>query len=372
MTTPATRVLFAGGGTGGHLYPGLAIARALVKLDPGIQPFFIGAKRGIEREVLPQSEFKYEFLDLHPLYRSRVWRNAQTLIGGTSSWRRLNELVRQLRPACVVGTGGYASALTLALAWRKRIPFIVQEQNSYPGLTTRFFSRFAAQVHLGFPEAQIYLNPGRHTKILVSGNPIEPPPKPLPDKLAARDKWDFPRDSRPVVLVFGGSQGSAAINNAVAIWVKRHAGDEVYVIWATGRGNYDRYTHLASGKVKILPYISPMSDAYAAANLVVSRAGAMASAELSAWGIPGIFIPLPTAAADHQTSNAMALADAGAGRLLMQRDLTPETLGAAIHDLVIHPEMLRSMSEIAMGRSKPDAAQVIAGQVLEQIRSRAR
>src|SRR5437763_13931733 len=144
------RVIFAGGGTGGHLYPGLAIARALKKADSRIEPFFIGARRGIERDVLPQVGFAFELLDLHPLYRSRPWENWRTMRGALGAWRRIGAEVRSEPPACVVGTGGYASGLALAYAVAHRIPYVLQEQNTHPGITARFFSRFAAQIHLGF------------------------------------------------------------------------------------------------------------------------------------------------------------------------------------------------------------------------------
>src|SRR6476619_185700 len=188
------RILFAGGGTGGHLYPGLAIARAMVAQAPDVKPFFIGAKRGIERNVLPTTEFPHELLELHPLYRSRPWENWKTLTGGFGAWRRLSSIVRDEKPVCVVGTGGYASGIALAYATVHKIPFAVQEQNSFPGLTTRFFSRYARQVHNGFPEAAQHLHPGAETQIFDSGNPIEPPPTPRPDRKAARVEWGFPAE----------------------------------------------------------------------------------------------------------------------------------------------------------------------------------
>ena len=184
-------ILFAGGGTGGHLYPGLAIARAMVRLDPQVEPFFIGAQRGIEKDVLPGAGFEHELLDLHPLYRSRPWENWKTLRGALSAWKRIGDRVRAYRPEAVVGTGGYASGLTLAYATVKGIPFAIQEQNTYPGITTRFFSRFASQIHLGFPEARSRLSPSARTQIFDSGNPIEPPPADARDKKAGRAKWNF-------------------------------------------------------------------------------------------------------------------------------------------------------------------------------------
>ena len=154
------RIIFGGGGTGGHLYPGLAIARSLKRLDPAVDPFFIGARRGIEREVLPRSGFPFELLDLHPLYRSRVWENWRTVAGLGGAFQRIGAVARAKPPACVVGTGGYAAGALLAFAAAAGIPIALQEQNSHAGMTTRFFSRFAREVYLGFPEAQQALHGG--------------------------------------------------------------------------------------------------------------------------------------------------------------------------------------------------------------------
>ena len=228
------RVLFAGGGTGGHLYPGLAIARAMKRASSDVDPFFIGAKRGIERDVLPRTEFPHELLDLHPLYRSRPWENWKTIRGAIGAWKRMSAIARESPPAVVVGTGGYASGIALAYARMHGIPYIVQEQNSFPGLTTRFFARHARQVHLGFPEAAAHLKPGKNTQVFESGNPIEPPPSPLPDRTQARDAWGFPPDTGRVMLVYGGSQGSKAINDVVAAWVAKGIPSSLFVIWATG------------------------------------------------------------------------------------------------------------------------------------------
>src|SRR5215212_8256520 len=199
------RILFAGGGTGGHLYPGLAIARALQRLDARVEPFFIGARRGIEKDVLPTTGFPHELLDLHPLYRSRPWQNWKTLRGAFSAWRRVGARAHEDRPRALVATGGYAAGVALAYATVTGIPFVLQEANSFPGVTVRFFSRWAREVYLGFPEAGRFLHPGKRTALVDSGNPIEPPPEPRPDRAAARRTWGFPERGGRVLLVFGGS-----------------------------------------------------------------------------------------------------------------------------------------------------------------------
>jgi UDP-N-acetylglucosamine--N-acetylmuramyl-(pentapeptide) pyrophosphoryl-undecaprenol N-acetylglucosamine transferase len=358
-------VFFAGGGTGGHLYPALAIARAMVAADARVEPFFIGARRGIEREVLPGTEFRFELLDLHPLYRTQPWLNWRTAAGSLASWRRIAQLVNEKKPRALVATGGYAAGIALAHAAAQRLPIVIQEQNSFPGLTVRWFASRASQLHLGFPEAAGILRPGRRTQVFNSGNPIAPPP-PLPDRPShaqATALWGFEGPTRPTILIFGGSQGAEGINRVVAQWAPSAASD-LSVIWATGRANYVKYASLATPSLRIVPFISPMSDAYAATDLAVTRAGAMTTAELSAWGIPAILIPLPTAAADHQTANARALSESGAAIMIQQTALTPGLLGATVHRLVNDPAILNEMREKTLMRARPDAAQDIASKIL--------
>ena len=358
------RVLFAGGGTGGHLYPGLAIARAMQRLSPSVDAFFVGARRGIERDVLPKTEFRFELLDLHPLYRSRPWENWKTLRGMITGWRELAQIVEAEHPAVVVGTGGYASGLALGYARMHGIPYVVQEQNSFPGLTTRFFARHARQVHLGFPEAALRLKPGVETKIMDTGNPIEPPPAARPDRQASRAHWGFPALGGRVMLVYGGSQGSKAINDVVAAWIRHGIPDGLFIIWATGQKTYADYAALDNHRVRVRPYLSPVSDAYSAADFALSRGGAMATAELCAWAIPPIIVPLPTAAADHQTANARALSAAGAGEFIPQSALSVDALNSAVARLLETPGLLEERSRAVLMRARPNAAEAIARSVL--------
>lgn len=337
------------------------------RLEPRVEPFFIGAMRGIERKVLPATEFPYELLDLHPLYRSKPWLNWRTVRGAVSAWRHISRISAASQPLCIVGTGGYVSGIALAHGVVHRTPIAIQEQNSFPGLTTRFFSRYARQVHNGFPEASHHLSPGKHTQIFDTGNPIEPPPAPLPDRRAARAEWGFPEEGGRVMLIYGGSQGSKAINGAVARWLGEYALGDTYIIWATGEATYPEFAHLQTDRVKVRPYLAPIAAAYAAADFALSRGGAMATAELCAWGIPPIVVPLPTAAADHQTANAKALAAAGAAEFIPQAQLTPERVDHVVRDLVMYPTLLAERSAMAASRARPKAAEDIARHILEMI-----
>jgi UDP-N-acetylglucosamine--N-acetylmuramyl-(pentapeptide) pyrophosphoryl-undecaprenol N-acetylglucosamine transferase len=357
------RVVFTGGGTGGHLYPALAVARALRALRPDLEAFFVGAERGIEQHVLPATGLPFALLDIHPLYRSAPWNNWRTIRGLTRSWRMLDRLFAQERPALAVGTGGYASSATLAWCVAHRVPFVLQEQNSFPGQTIRLFSRWAREIYLGFPECVARLPSGVRAHAIATGNPVQPPPDPRPARAAARRHWRFPEDGGRVLLVFGGSQGSAAINGLIDAWLARGVPEDVYIIWATGIRHFARYAGRSSPHVVVREYLSPIGEAYAACDLAVTRAGAMTTAELCAWAIPSVLIPLPTAAADHQSANARSLAAAGAARWIPEREATPERLGAEVLGLLRDGTALDALSAAARARARPGAARHIAERV---------
>jgi UDP-N-acetylglucosamine--N-acetylmuramyl-(pentapeptide) pyrophosphoryl-undecaprenol N-acetylglucosamine transferase len=366
-------VLFAGGGTGGHLYPGLAIARTLVRLDAGVRPFFVGAERGIERQVLPSTEFPHLLLDLHPLYRARPWENWKTLRGALGAWRAVGALDGREHPRLVVGTGGYAAGVALAYAVMHRIPIVQQAGDSHPGLTARAFRRWTRETYLAFPEAARVLG-GDPAELIDTGAPIEPPPSPRPDRRAARLKWGFPAEQGRVLLMYGGSQGSRAMNLVVAEWVRAGIPDDLHLIWMTGKASYAEFAPLDGGRVRVREYLSPIADAYAASDLALTRAGAMTTAELFAWGIPAVLVPLPTAAADHQTHNARALASAGAAVHLPQSELTAARLDREVRSLLADPSAMARLAAGASARARPDAAETIVKRILslldlQQIRS---
>jgi UDP-N-acetylglucosamine--N-acetylmuramyl-(pentapeptide) pyrophosphoryl-undecaprenol N-acetylglucosamine transferase len=355
------RVVFSGGGTGGHLYPGLAIARALVRERPDVKPHFVGAQRGIERDVLPKTEFPYTLLDAHPVSRARPWENWKTLRGGFAGWREVDALAREQRPALVVGTGGYASAIALLWARARNIPIVQHIGDAFPGVAARLFARLSRECYLGFPEAESHLAsaPGRY---VVTGNPIEPPPQPRPDRQRLLTHWKFAPDTR-VLLVFGGSQGSLAINETVGAWVRSSLPDGWSVIWATGKNTYSRFSSLESPRVRVTEYLSPITDAYAVADLALVRGGMMGTAELCAWGVPMVIVPLPTAAADHQTWNARSLAQAGAAIHMPQSEFNSERLAAAMSSLVGDRARLDALSAGAIKRARPGAAADIARRI---------
>ncbi len=361
-----TTVLFTGGGTGGHLMPALAIAEEMVRLEPSVRPFFVGSQRGVEASVLPQRPWPYELLPLEPLWRRRWWKNVHLPFALFASLRAVRAILQRETPALVVGTGGYVAGPVVWAAINRGIPAVLQEQNAYPGLATRRLARRARQVHLGFPEARARLSVGPGTSVFDSGNPIPPPPAQRPSKPEAKRRLGFP-DGRPLVFVTGGSQGALPVNLAVADALRGSAFPTgASLLWQCGAGSLEQFaTFRVAGRVSVEPFIDPVANAYAAADLVVSRAGAMTLAGLAAWGLPAILVPLPTAAAGHQLSNAQALAQSGAAVLLQQQELTGSVLSEAVGALLADPARMAALETQMATRARPNAATAIASEALK-------
>ena len=364
----APRVLFAGGGTGGHLYPAIALGSAFQERIPGTELMYVGALRGVEARVLPERGLRHALLPFEPIRRSRPWENWRLVPALFGSARGLARVFREFRPDLVVGTGGYASGPVVGWGVLRGIPTALQEQNSFPGLTTRLLAPRVRQVHLAFPEARQYLKPGARTEVFEFGNPIRPP-DPSVDRAAARQKFGL--GGGPVVLVVGGSQGSRAVNEALLADLRGVAEgrlpgrpEGMEILWATGPSHFDslaeRVAELDVGAwVRLSPYIQDMPSALASADVAVSRAGAMALAELCAWGIPSVLIPLPTAAANHQHHNAMALAEDGAAVLVPEAEMASGRLWEELRQLMADPQRRQALAHRARERGHPLAASQI-------------
>ncbi len=358
------KVLIAGGGTGGHLMPALAIAAALTEQRPDIQLLLIGSERGIEKTVLPKYPYAYRLLPSEPLYRGSWWRNVRWIRLALRLKHDVDRLLDAERPDVVVSTGGYAAGPVVWRAQRRGIPTALQEQNAFPGLTTRWLARRARHIYLGIDDARGRLSTGVATQIFTFGNPIRPPAPNGTDRSAALREMGL-EPSRPCVFVFGGSQGSQALNAAVAGALEQRLLDGVSLLWGTGPAHAQRYaSHAVPGRVVVRGFFDPIAPAYRAADLVVSRAGAMTIAELCAWGKPSVLVPLKTAAADHQTYNARALAARGAAILLPEPDLTAESLAKTVVEISGDRSRLTTMAERAHANGHPEASREIAAAIL--------
>lgn len=355
------KVLIAGGGTGGHLMPALALARAFGEVREDVEVVLAGATRGIEADLFARYSFRYHLLPIEPIYRAQWWRNVRW---PALAWRLIREVDRLLAaeaPDVVVGTGGYAAGPVVWRAQRRRIPTAIQEQNAFPGLTTRLLARRARQIHLGFPEARARLR-APQAEFFSFGNPIRPPDP--GDRAEAARSLGLEPDRR-IVAVFGGSQGARGLNYAVAGALEHRDLGEINLIWGTGAAQIARYQGYARpGRVVVQGFFDPMTALYRAADLVVCRAGAITIAELCAWGKASVLVPLPTAAADHQTFNARALADAGASILLPEAELSGKKLMELVRELFRNPDRLAAIAKSASGRGHPDAARLIVSKIL--------
>ncbi len=364
-----TVVVFAGGGTGGHLYPALALADELVRQRPDVRPFFLGARKGIEARVVPERSMDHRLLPVRGVQRGELWSNLGVPFALATSLATTIGVHRRIRPELVVVTGGYAGAPAGLVAALMGTPLVLQEQNAWPGVTTRFLSRWAAQVHLAFGEALAEL-PARAQRVArVSGCPIRAVPGDAPDRRNVLLRLGLEPERR-LLLLIGGSQGSLPLNEVMLEAVRAVAAGphkplrEWQLLWMTGPAHHAAISEELSSFgdppwVRAVPYIEDIPLVLGVADLALSRAGAMTTAELLAWGVPAILVPLPTAAANHQALNAQALEQAGAAVHLEQEGLTAGALWRAITRLAEDPQLLHTMSEMARERSRPDATSLI-------------
>jgi UDP-N-acetylglucosamine--N-acetylmuramyl-(pentapeptide) pyrophosphoryl-undecaprenol N-acetylglucosamine transferase len=365
------RVVIAGGGTGGHLFPGLAVARALKARVASAQISFAGTAAGIEARVIPSTEFELDVIRSGGLKGKSLGALVRGLgllpLSGLDAWR----LISRRRPDVVIGVGGYSSGPVVAVAVARGIPALLMEQNALPGITNRLLAPLVQSAAVTYDASLAYFG----KKAFVSGNPIRQEFL----KIGDDSNDDVAINAHNVrVLVVGGSQGAHAINVAVAQAAPRLAGgghaQAISVVCQTGTRDFDMVSEAfqrsgVQGRVE--RFIDAMDREVKAAGLIVSRAGATTLAEITAAGRASILIPLPTAADDHQRKNAEALQAAGAAELIEQKDLTADVLASRILALAADAGKRQQMSAAARRLAKPDAAERIVDAVIELAERRA-
>jgi UDP-N-acetylglucosamine--N-acetylmuramyl-(pentapeptide) pyrophosphoryl-undecaprenol N-acetylglucosamine transferase len=358
--------VFAGGGTGGHLYPALSIAEAVRRRRPDAEILFIGTQGKIEARVVPAHGFAFRSIKITGFART-LSPDMLAFPGRVfAAVLRSRRILRDFAPDVVVGTGGYVCGPPLAAAILAGIPTLIQEQNGYPGVTTRLLSARASEVHLTFESSRRHLR--RADNVFVTGNPTRAS---IGSVARAEGAAAFGLDpARATVLVVGGSQGATALNRILQRSVGTLTAGGTQVLWGCGtrdaeacQAAVDRLPEAERQRVKVLPYIERMDHAYAAADLAVSRSGASTLAELTRAGVPSVLVPYPFAAADHQTANAKVIAESGAG-VLIPEDRAEEELLPAVLAILGDPGRRAAMRTRARALGRPDAADALAEAVL--------
>lgn len=366
------KIVISGGGTGGHIFPAIAIADGLRARLPDADILFVGAKGRMEMQRVPQAGYAIKGLYISGLQRKLNWKNLlfpfKVLYALWQAWH----LLRQFKPDVVIGVGGYASGPTLQAAILLKIPSLIQEQNSYPGITNRMLGRKADCICVAYEHMEKWFP---KAKTIRTGNPLRETAVKIQGKKQAALKFFGLSPAKPVVLIVGGSQGALAINRAIAGGLDKIAEQDLQLIWQTGT-NYLAAARKRIGQlddktgIEAWGFIKRMDMAYAAADIIVSRAGAMAISEMAVVGKPVIFVPLPTAAEDHQTKNAKRLVARKAAMIVENKDanaiLVPSLIG-----LAKNPEKRQQMANQIKKFALPDAGERIVDEILKLIPSQA-
>ena len=359
------KVLVSGGGTGGHIFPAIAIANAIKELRPDTEFLFVGAEGKMEMEKVPAAGFPIEGLWISGFNRSLDWNNLLFPFKLISSMFKAAQIVRKFQPDVAIGTGGFASGPTLRVASKKGVPCVIQEQNSFPGVTNRILAAKAQKICTAYEGIERFFDP---KKTILTGNPVR---KDMVQIEGKRDKAisHFGLDSaKQTLLIVGGSLGAQSVNRAILHHLETLLDMGVQLVWQTGKTTYTEIfeaTRKYAGRgVHVMEFIYEMDLAYAAADIVISRAGAIAVSELCIVAKPTILVPFPFAAEDHQTKNAQSLVDKNAAILVPDSEVLEsiaEETKKLVSDTELQTEMAKNMQKLA----QPDAAKRIAEEIVK-------
>ncbi|WP_226390725.1 undecaprenyldiphospho-muramoylpentapeptide beta-N-acetylglucosaminyltransferase [Penaeicola halotolerans] len=364
MEKHANKYMISGGGTGGHIYPAIAIAHAIREKQPDAEILFVGAEGKMEMQKVPEAGFPIEGLWISGLQRKLTWDNLSFPFKVIASLTKSSKLIRNFKPDVVIGVGGYASGPLLYKAQQKGIPTVIQEQNSYAGLTNKLLAGKAKAICVAYDQMDQFF-PAKAIK--WTGNPVRKDILDISDKKAKALSHFGLNADQPVILVIGGSLGAHTINQVLINQVETLASARVQVLWQCGKFYYQNLrTELAAKLAKgihLFEFIKEMDLAYAAADVVISRAGALSISEISVVAKPTIFVPSPNVAEDHQTKNAMALVSKEAALMVADakasEDLIPQVL-SLVNDKVLQEQLINNIKVFA----KPNAASDIADEIL--------
>ncbi|MBP7167752.1 MAG: undecaprenyldiphospho-muramoylpentapeptide beta-N-acetylglucosaminyltransferase [Bacteroidia bacterium] len=363
-----TRVIISGGGTGGHIFPAIAIANALRAIDPAIQLLFVGAEGKMEMEKVPAAGYSIKGLPIAGIKREFSLDNLSFPLKLLRSLSKAGDIIKDFNPQAAVGVGGYASGPLLYMASRRGIPALVQEQNSFPGITNKMLARKAKKICVAY-EGMDRFFPAE--KIVFTGNPVREDIKQIDGKRAEAAAFFGVDPGKRTLLVVGGSQGARSINKAMRDGLNEIAAAGIQLIWQTGKPFHPEAKQavdaLNNPGIRVFDFITRMDLGYAIADAVVARAGASTVSELCIVKKPAILVPLPTAAEDHQTKNCMALVERNAGLLVKDDQAAGRLVSEAIR-LINDEQLCHQLAENIAPLARPDAAQQIAREVLAMIK----
>ncbi|WP_268913776.1 undecaprenyldiphospho-muramoylpentapeptide beta-N-acetylglucosaminyltransferase [Lentilactobacillus sp. SPB1-3] len=338
------RLIISGGGTGGHIYPALAVIEDLMKQEPDSEVLYVGSERGLEGGIVKKQGIKFVPLEIQGFKRSLSLENFKTVSLFLKSVRKSKKIIKDFKPDVVIGTGGYVSGAVVYAAARMKVPTLIHEQNSVVGLTNKFLSRFVDKIGVGFEAAKSQFSA---KKVEFVGNPRAQQVA----NMHSTFKWSDIglADDKKTVLIFGGSQGAPKINSAVVSAITKFSQRDYQVVFVTGQKRYDGIMQQLENvqvaeNVKILPYIDNMPSVLPKVDLIVGRSGATSIAEITALGIPSILIPSPYVTADHQTKNTLSLVDNKAALMIKESDLNGESLLKHIDQLMLDDDQRNQMA----------------------------
>lgn len=359
------KFILSGGGTGGHIYPAIAIANELKLRFPNSEILFVGASNKMEMQKVPQAGYPIKGLWIAGIQRKLTFDNALFPVKLLDSLLKSRTIIRHFKPDVVIGTGGFASGPLLRVAGIAGIPTVLQEQNSFPGITNKWLSKKASKICVAYENLEQFFP---KSKIVLTGNPVRQ------DLIAIKGKRQDAIDffkldaSKKTILVLGGSLGARRINQLIAKELVSFSSQNVQLIWQCGKLYNDEYTHFNEKEnVHVLPFIERMDLAYAAADVIISRAGASSVSELCLVAKPTLFIPSPNVAEDHQTKNANAIVDKKGALLLKESELDTQ-FSTTINSLLNNEDLQKELSENMLQLAKPNATKDIVDEIVKLIK----
>ncbi len=360
MSNSSYKFIFAAGGTGGHLFPAIAVAEQLRNLSPDSTILFVGTKEKIESKVVPELGFGFKTIWISGLRRKMIMKNLLFPIKLIVSIIQSLIINIRLKPNVTIGAGAYVAGPVVATASLLGSKVVLLEQNSYPGITNRMLEKKADRIHLSFEDSKKYFK--FKDKLYLTGNPVRTTLS-LYDRNKAIEKFGL-IPNKKILLILGGSLGAESLNKAVSKSIETFKENNIQVIWQTGENYFETYKTFQSESVKVMPFISDMSSAYSSCDLLVARAGATTIAEVAFLGLPVIFIPSTNVAANHQYKNAKSITDLEAGLLIEDKNLNQEFTSSVVNTIA-DDSLLEKLKNNIKKISKPEAANNIANDILK-------